>query len=246
MIENIFLFYIIVGSVFLLVGLAKGGLGGTLGALATPLMAIALPYEPVIGTVLPILIFADLFAVAFYWKQWNSKLLILLLPGSIIGVTIGTWLITSEPTAGIQRILGIIVLFFVVYKAFEKRILRAMKYSPKGWHGVFTGGISGFSSSLAHIGGPPVSIYLLLQDLTPSVFVGTSVLFLMILNWIKIPYYIYADLFDFQRLWQIGWLAPLVPLGVWLGKSMVVRIHKELFEQIIVGLLFITGVMLVI
>ncbi len=38
-----------------LIGLSKGGLGGTLGALVTPLMALAMPADQVIGLLLPIL-----------------------------------------------------------------------------------------------------------------------------------------------------------------------------------------------
>ncbi|MBK5107995.1 MAG: TSUP family transporter [Anaerolineales bacterium] len=78
---------------------------------------------------------------------------------------------------------------------------------------IIAGTITGFSSALAHTGGPPVSIYLLLQDVTPRVFIATSAIFFFLLNWIKVPYYWCAGLFDFQQLWQIAWLLPLVPLG---------------------------------
>jgi uncharacterized membrane protein YfcA len=246
MIENHFVFYAVAGLVAFLVGLSKGGLGGTMGALATPLMALVLPGEPVIGLVLPILIFADFFAVALHWGHWNKRLILLLIPGAIVGVTIGTYLITSAPTGALRRVLGVIVLLFVVYKVFEKRILQVITYEGRAGHGVLAGMITGFSSSLAHIGGPPVSIYLLLEDVTPRVFIATSALFFMILNWIKVPYYIYADLFNLHRLWQIAFLMPLVPAGVWVGKWLAGKVDKETFEKIIVVLLAITAVILLI
>ena len=227
-----------------IIGLAKGGFGGTIGALATPLMALVLPNEPVIGTILPMLIFADIFAVTAHWRSWNMRLILLLLPGAVIGVTIGTWLITNAPTAALRTALGVIVLLFVLYKLFEKRIMAAMAYEPRDWHGIIAGGITGFSSSLAHIGGPPVSIYLLLQNLTPAVFLGTSALFFMILNWVKVPYYIYADLFDLQRIWQIAWLVPLIPAGVYSGKWAASRVDKATFDWIIVAMLAVTGIFL--
>lgn len=246
MIDNLLVFYAVAGLVAFLVGLSKGGLGGTLGALATPLMALVMPAEPVIGLVLPILMFADVFAVALHWGHWNRRLILLLIPGAIIGVTVGTYLITSAPTGTLRRILGVIVLLFVVYKVFEERILRVFNYEGKAWHGVVAGTITGFSSSLAHIGGPPVSIYLLLEDVTPRVFIATSALFFFILNWIKVPYYVYADLFNLQRLWQIAFLMPLVPVGVWLGKWAADKVDKDTFEKIIVVLLAVTAVMLLI
>jgi uncharacterized membrane protein YfcA len=246
MIENHIVFYAVAGLVAFLVGLSKGGLGGTLGALATPLMALVMPAEPVIGLVLPILMFADIFAVALHWGHWNKRLILLLIPGAIIGVTIGTYLITSSPTSTLRRVLGIIVLLFVAYKVFEKRILKVITYEGRAWHGVLAGTITGFSSSLAHIGGPPVSIYLLLEKVTPRMFIATSALFFMILNWIKVPYYIYADLFNLHRLWQIAFLMPLVPVGVWVGKWLAGKVDRETFEKIIVVLLAVTAVILLV
>jgi hypothetical protein len=231
--------------VVFLIGLAKGGLGGTLGALATPLMALVMPADQVIGLLLPILMFADIFAVAALWKRWNGRIVALLLPGAVVGVTIGTLFITNAPTEALRTVLGIIVLLFAIYKVVEKRLLGALRYEARDSHGVIAGTVAGFSSALAHTGGPPVSIYLLLRDVTPMVFVGTSALFFAILNWIKVPYYFYADLFDFGLLGRVAWLLPLVPVGVWLGRWAAVRLDKQTFERIIVAILAVTGALLV-
>ncbi len=120
-----------------------------------------------------------------------------------------------------------------------------MKYTGKDWHGLLAGTVTGFSSTLAHTGGPPVSIYLLLQGVPPRVFIGTSALFFLILNWIKVPYYFYARLFDFPRLLQVAWLLPLVPLGAWVGKWAAGMLSRQTFERVIVVLLGISGLLLV-
>jgi uncharacterized membrane protein YfcA len=246
MAENQTIFFIVAGVVAFLIGLSKGGLGGTAGALATPLMALVLPADVVIGLILPILMLADIFAVALHWRRWNGHLIILLIPGAIVGVTIGTVFITNAPTELLRTFLGVIVLLFALYKIFEKRILRTINYEPRNWHGLLAGTITGFSSALAHTGGPPVSIYLLMQRVTPAVFIGTSALFFFILNWIKVPYYLYAGLFDFDLLRQIAWILPLVPIGVWTGRWLAYRVDRQTFENIIVGLLFINGIMLIV
>ena len=51
-------FYIMVAVIAFMIGLAKGGLGGTLGALATPLLALVMPADQVIGLILPVLMLA--------------------------------------------------------------------------------------------------------------------------------------------------------------------------------------------
>lgn len=239
------IFILMTAVVAFMIGLAKGGLGGTLGALATPMMALVMPPERVIGLLLPILMLADVFAVALHWGRWQRRMIVLLLPGSVAGVTIGTLFITNAPTEIIKIGLGIVVLLFAVYKILEKRILGALIYQSRDWHGLVAGTVAGFSSALAHTGGPPVSIYLLMQNVTPGMFVATSALFFMILNWIKVPYYWYAHLFDLNALLQILWLLPLVPLGVWLGKWAADRIKKETFDSIIVVLLAVTALLLI-
>jgi len=239
------IFYIMVALISFMIGLAKGGLGGTLGALATPLLALFMPSDQVIGLILPILMLADIFAVSLHWRRWNTKLALLLIPGAIVGVTIGMFFITNAPIETLRTALGVIVLIFAVYKIFESRIQGFVKYQPKNWHGLLAGTFTGFVSALAHTGGPSLSIYLLLQDVTPRVFIATSAIFFFLLNLIKVPFYWYAGLFNFQLLWQIAWLLPLVPLGVWVGRWGASKVDKETFEWIITGLLVITALMLI-
>jgi uncharacterized membrane protein YfcA len=235
-----------VALVSLIIGLSKGGLGGLLGGLATPLMALVMPADQVIGLLLPILMTADVFAVWMHWKRWDWRLARLLIPGSIVGVTVATVFITNAPTNTLKTALGLIVLIFAIYRLLEKRLVDFSRYQGKDWHGMVAGTIAGFTSTLAHTGGPPITIYLLMQEVTPRVFIATSAIFFMILNWIKVPYYLYAGLFDLQRLISVIWLAPLLPLGVWVGKQMGDRINKETFEKLVVWLLIVTALLLII
>ncbi|MCO6452593.1 MAG: sulfite exporter TauE/SafE family protein, partial [Caldilineales bacterium] len=211
-------YLVIISLVVFMIGLSKGGLGGTMGALATPLLALIMPANEVIGLLLPVLMYADVFAVALHWRRWDRRLVILLVPASLIGVIVGTFFLNSVSPTTLKLVLGIITLLFAAYRLLEQHIHNYVNYKPRSWHGYVAGGVAGFSSSIAHNGGPPVSIYLLLQDVTPRVFIGTSAIFFLILNWLKVPFYWQAGLFDANAL--MGVLLPvliLVPVGVWLG-----------------------------
>jgi uncharacterized membrane protein YfcA len=232
--------------VIILIGLSKGGLGGSLAGLATPLMAIVLPVDKVIGLLLPILMIADLFALAAHWNRWDRKQVLLLLPGAIFGVIIGTFFLASISTETLRRLIGIIILIFVIYKILEPRIQRSIEYKARNWHGLVAGGAGAFSSTLAHTGPPPVAIYLLMQKLSPQTFVATMVLFFALLNWFKVPSYFYAGLFDFKLLGQVVWLLPLLPLSVWIGKNFVVRLNKQMFDRVIISLLGISAIFLLV
>jgi len=228
-----------------MIGLSKGGLSGTLGALATPMLALVLPASQVVPLLLPVLMLADLFALALHWGRWNGRLIALLLPGAVVGVTAGTYVITNAPTQALRVALGVIVLGFTLYRVLQPRLFRSAAYRSRGWHGSLAGVAAGLFSALAHTGGPPVDIYLLMQNLQPAVFVATSVLFFSILNWIKVPYYWYAGLFDREALLRILPLLPLVPLGVWAGKKVAYRVDRQTFDRIITALLGLTAVILI-
>lgn len=229
-----------------MIGLSKGGLGGTLGALATPLMALVMPAHQVIGLLLPVLMFADVFAVAFHWGYWERRLLLLLLPGSLVGVILGTLFLSRVSPHVLKLTLGLITLIFAVYKLGEGRIQRRLPYRSAAWHGYLAGGVAGFSSTLAHNGGPPASIYLLLQGISPRAFIATSAVFFAILNWLKVPFYWQAGLFDARLLAQVVLPAvALVPTGVWVGRWLGLRLPQRRFEQVIVFLLLVTGLLLV-
>lgn len=229
-----------------MIGMSKGGLGGTLGALATPLMALVMPANLVIGLLLPVLMYADIFAVAMHWRHWDRKLVLLLIPASLIGVIAGAIFLSRVSPNTLKLVLGIITLLAAGYKLFEGRIHRTIDYRPRDWHGYLAGGVAGFSSTLAHTGGPPASIYLLLQDISPRAFIATSALFFAILNWLKVPFYWRSGLFDFPALRGI---APpvlvLVPLGVWVGRWIGLRLNKHTFERVIVVLLLLSGALLI-
>lgn len=238
-------FLIMVGVVAFIISLSKGGLGGMAGSLSTPLMALVLPVNQVLGLLLPIMLLADVFSIALHWRRWNARLVWLLIPGGVVGVSIGTYFIANVSTQVLKIGLATIALLFVVYKLLEKRILGSIKYQEKNWHGWLAGSTAGFTSAMAHSGVPPISIYLMLQNVTPRVFVATSVLFYALLNWIKVPFYYFTGMFDFQRLWQIAWVFPIVPFGVWIGRWLVTKVSKVVFDNIILVLLVITALLLI-
>jgi uncharacterized membrane protein YfcA len=103
-----------VALVGLLIGVAKGGLGGLIGTLATPLMSLVMPPNQVVGLVLPMLMIADVFALSTYWKRWRTRIVILLLPGGVVGVTVGTFFIKNASTELWRNVLAAIVLIFAL------------------------------------------------------------------------------------------------------------------------------------
>ena len=106
--------------------------------------------------------------------------------------------------------------------------------------GTFTGFFS-----MVNTGAPPMGIFLLMQRLAPRVFIATSALFFFLLNWIKVPSYLYAGLFDFQLILRASWAILLIPVGAWVGRRVVDRLRPETFEKVILFFLSVTGTILI-
>ncbi len=240
------LFYVIYGAAALMIGMGKGGLGVAFAALATPLLATILPVDKVLALALVIQMVADVFAVGAHWRRWDGRLTALLIPGALAGVAIGTLFITSVSPQALRTTLAVVILLFTAYKVLERSLLRGITYRPQPWHSPLAGGISGFTSAVANNGGPPVTIYLLMRNLQPRTFIATTAIFFLILNYIKLPFYLYAGLFDWALLRSALPLLVLAPIGVWIGRAFVLRVNKELFERVILVFLVISALLVLL
>lgn len=230
----------------LLIGLSKGGLGGPVPvALTTPLLSAVLPVSQAVSLALPLLILADAFALWTYWREWDGRYIRLMLPPAVIGVMLGLLLLTTLPDLWLRRSLGLFTLLMVIYKVTSGRI-SGLSYQPRNWHGRVAGGASGFASALANTGAPPFTAYMLLQGVTPTVFMGTTTLFFAIVNLLKLPVVAAAGLLNFPLLISAAWAIPLIPVGVWLGRQFVNQVNPRFFDGMMVLLLLIASLMLMI
>lgn len=231
----------------ILVGLAKGGLG-PMGVLITPLMMLALPGDmskQAVGLVLLMLIVGDWFAMYAYWRKWDGGRVQLLLVGAVVGIVLGSLLLGALPSDGVRRLVGIIGLLMAAYTVVERQWKR-FEYRPRDWHGTFAGGAAGFTSSLANAGGAPFNAYMLLQELKPQVYVATATLFFTTVNILKLPLFLLNGALRFELLPSALPGMLFIPFGVLVGKLVVDRINRSLFELMIWVGLIISSVLLLI
>lgn len=233
-----------------MVGIAKAGFGGGVGAVATPLMALTISVADAAAILLPLLIVADIFTIRHYYNAYDTKSLKLMIPGSVIGVLIGGWFFwyfgNPEHEDVLRFGLGLLSLTFVVYQFVRARLTGMLvKSHPPKYAGVLYGSAAGFTSTLAHAGGPPATMYLLPQQFPRQIFVGTNVMFFFALNLIKLPVYGYLGLLRIGNLTTILILAPLALVGVTIGVYLNKRFSEIWFNRIVYVLLLITGLQLI-
>jgi uncharacterized membrane protein YfcA len=242
------LFWVTAVFAMILIGVSKAGFGGGVGAIATPLMAMTISVTDAAAILLPILIVADLFSLRHYWNIFDRRSLRLMVPGALVGIALGAFFFGyfSDNERTLKLVLGIVSLLFVAYQATRIFLLGALlKSKPSAVAGVLLGGAAGFTSTLAHAGGPPATIYLLPQQLPRQIFVGTNVVFFFILNLVKLVPYSALGLLRVGNLGTILILAPLTFLGVQLGVYLNRRFSDRWFTYVIYALLLLTGLELV-
>jgi hypothetical protein len=228
----------------LLIGLSKGGLGGPVPiALIAPLLSQVMPVPQAVGITLPLLLFADVFALKMYWREWDMRYIRLMLPIALIGIVMGTLLLATLPDIVMRRVLGSFTLVAVIYKVASDS-LKSLTYTPRNWHAYFVGWAAGFGSALANVGAPPFTAYMLLQKVDPTVFIGTTTLFFAIVNALKVPGVLLAHVLDVQQLVSVAWTLPIIPFGVWLGRRALSWMNPVTFERLMLVLLFCASLVL--
>jgi len=231
------------------VGIAKAGFGGGVGVLSTPLIALTIPATDAAAIMLPILIACDVFAVNHYRMHFDRRSIKLLLPGALLGISAGALFFGyfRDNQRVLQLGIGLLALSFVLFQTFHAVILGVLekRRSPPA-EGILMGAISGFASTLAHAGGPPVAMYLLPQKLSRDLFVGTTVIFFAAINLIKLIPYSLLGLFKAGNLVTILLLAPLTYVGVRLGIYLNRRFTDLWFNRVVYIVLSLTGLQLLV
>lgn len=236
-------FYLVTIPAVITLGLSKGGFSG-LGTLAAPLMALVVSPVQAVGILTPILITQDVVTVWSYWRQWDGRILKIMIPGQVAGVGLA-WLIAAYvPDAAIRLVVGLIAVAFALSQWFSFAARFAQPH-PSVIVGRLWGAAAGFTSFIANTGGPPFQIYVLPQKLNKETFVGTYSLFFASGNALKVlPYFLLGQL-NTTNLSTSLVLLPLAIAANFAGVWLVRRTPAEAFYRIIYILIFLIGLQLI-
>ena len=236
-------FYLVAVPAVLLLGISKSGFGAGFGSLAVPLMALAVTVPQAAAILMPVLLVMDLLGITAFRKDLDRKLLFFLIPCALVGTVIGTLLFRSLDARLVAGIVGTITLLFLAQRlVFPPRPDQA---PPPRWLGAILTAIGGFTSFIAHAGGPPVNAYLIPLKLSPVVFTATMAYLFFVVNLSKWIPYGWLGLLDLRNMATSLVLLPLAPVGVLIGVKIARRIQPLLFYRMVYLGMFLTGCKLV-
>ncbi|MBP1716075.1 MAG: hypothetical protein H6Q42_4278, partial [Deltaproteobacteria bacterium] len=219
------------------------GIGG--GVLVTPLFISVLPPKYGIGLLAPLMLLMSGAGVRQYWRLWDNRHILILLPASLVGIWLGSYLLSEVPSFVVRKTVGVLAVIFGGFQFFTvNRPEWRNRLRPPAWQGVGFGFASGITSALAHTGGIVFSFYLLPHSRTKEAFVATTVFLFFIGGLVKMGTYWYYDLLTVPILLLSLVLVPALILGSILGKRLNRRIPNRLFLILISLFIALMGIRL--
>lgn len=229
----------------IIIGMAKGGLSG-IGALGTPVLALALPPAVAAAVLLPVIIVQDAVSVWAFRQTWDRWIVGWMLPGAALGIALAASYAALVDERQLLLLLGAITFAFGAYRLWVERggRIAAASNSP-GWVGLLFGVTTGITSQVAHAGGPPFQMWVTPRKLPHDSYIGTNAVLFAIINWLKVPSYFALGALNRETFTAALLLTPLAVVTTLVTLQFVRRMQSHRFYTVVYVLMVLLGAKLV-
>jgi uncharacterized protein len=162
------------------------------------------------------------------WEKADRKATAIIAIGALIGVPIGTYLLSRlDPVTTRWIISGFVFALLLL-------LLSGWRYRGKDHLAlsIGIGGLSGFCSGLAQTGGPPIVGYWLGRPITSVVARANIVLYFGAADFFSLVSYAASGLITLDALRFALVVGPVYALGIKFGTSLFGRASETLFRAI--------------
>ena len=234
-------FYAMAVPAVILAGLSKGGFGGGISMIGFLLLTLAVPPLRAAAIMLPILVVMDMVGLVAWRGVYERRCLVILLPAALCGIGAGWAAAAFVSNDMIRLMVGVVALIFVAdYGLKGKRRNDARAHNPP--KGALWGAVSGFTSFICNVGGPPFHMYMLPLRLDPKLLAGTAIIFFAVVNAVKVGPYLVLGQFSPGSLATSAALLPLAPLATLAGVKLVKAIDPAHFYRFTYAIMFVAGI----
>ena len=226
-----------------LLGLSKSGIKG-IGIIIVVILAFVFGEKTSTGILLPMLVFADIFAVVYYNKHVQWHFIKKLLPAMVVGVLVGVWVGNDISETLFKRIMAIIIIGSVVIMFYmENRRNPTVPTNKLFSNG--TGFLAGFTTMIGNLAGPVSDIYFLAMRLPKNEFIGTAAWLFFIINVFKLPFHIFIwKTISTETLVLNSVLIPVVVVAFFLGAYIVRLISNVNYRRFVLIVTALGGIIL--
>ena len=205
--------------------------------LFVPLASLFFDFKSVLGITAVFHVFSNLSKIALFRNGIKKDIALKLGIPAVIFVIIGAWLTTFLTTKSIELAMNVLLVFLAVYLMvnFNKKIVQSDT-------NLFIGGMaSGFLAGIAGTGGAIRGITLSAFLLPKDIFIATSALIDLGVDFSRAIVYIRHGYFDRQFLFLIPYLIGISILGSYVGKQILKVTSEKVFRYIVLGVIVLTA-----
>lgn len=228
----------------LCIGVSKAGFSGV-SLIAVYLLAQTFGAKESLGIALPMLIFADLMVYPAFRKHGSWGQVWPVFFPALVGMTLGFILLPYLPNEVMKPIIGIIILSMAtiqILRSFYTAQIERMAMSKCFRYSSAASG--GIATVLANAAGPIFQLYFLTIRLPKMELIGVCARFFLVANLIKVPLSAQQNLITQESMLINLCLAPVLAIGIFVGKKFLHRIPQKGFEYLILIFALIAGIRL--
>ncbi|MDP3915241.1 MAG: sulfite exporter TauE/SafE family protein [Bacteroidota bacterium] len=238
--------WVIIMACGMLIGMSKVGVPGV-SMIVVPALAFIFGAKASTGVLLPILMMADIFGVAYYRRHANWGHLIKVLPWAVIGLLLALWVGEKVNDEQFKNLIAILVFLSIGLMLWQDKRKGTNLFPDKWWFAASMGILGGFATMIGNVAGPVFAIYLLAMHLPKNSFIGTGAWFFMIINFTKFPLQLFVwDNISLETLTIDLITLPAIALGAFAGIRLVKIIPENTYRGFVIAITAISAFLLLL
>jgi uncharacterized membrane protein YfcA len=155
---------------------------------------------------------------------------------------IGGYLFATAPLSALTRLLGVFLLFTVLWRHLRPQTMHTF---PRPSFAAIGAGATFLSALLGSVG-PVMAPFFLAFGLVKGAYIGTEAMSTVVMHLTKLVAYQQTAILTRHAVLVGLALAPIMIFGSWLGKKIVDRLSERVFVLIIEAVLMVAGLMFLI
>ena len=213
--------------------------GFSAGLFALPILLIVVDLREASALLAPLFLTFSAFYMVKEWAAMDKRALLELGLGTTVGMVIGVYLLKSADPELLQRLLGGLILAYVLYRLTQRSRIAFFERL-----GLLFGLAGGIVTGLYSAGGTFYVIYLHNKFEKAKVIRATVMGVLGLANIIRIPLLLQTEILTLESLRRSLLVLPALLLGLYAGEKLYAQLNNALFKRVLLALLVLSGITL--
>ena len=181
--------------------------------------------------------------VLFHTRRYiDLKRVVLMSLGSIAGIPVGAWLLSTLNPLIIKLIIAVLIIPFSVLL-----LLGHSHWFKRDSLGcVIAGFMGGVLVTSTSLGGPPAVLFLLNQGLVKERFVGTLAAYFLFIGLMSVGAFSSLGLVTTDLLKKVAILLPTLLFGSYVGIKVLPRIEAALFRKVVLSIVSVAALVIIV